>query len=135
MIKRIIFDIDGTLLTGINFDKAITESLLKYNFFSEENKQKFFNTMIPYEDNYNEYEKNQYTQYFSKVLCYRFDNDFLDIHFKNLLTYGNTIVLVAKSFATQPLLTYAFTVILTLCPDIKPVNLPVPLLFGTNSSY
>ena len=70
MIKRLIFDIDGTLVTGINFDKAITESLLKYNIFSEENKQKFFDAMITYEDNYNEYEKNQYTQYFSKVLGY-----------------------------------------------------------------
>ena len=88
MIKRLIFDIDGTLVTGINFDKAITESLLKYNIFSEENKQKFFDAMITYEDNYNEYEKNQYTQYFSKVLGYQFYNDFLDDHFKNLLTYA-----------------------------------------------
>ena len=88
MIKRLIFDIDGTLVTGINFDKAITKTLLKYNIFSEENKQKFFDAMITYEDNYNEYEKNQYTQYFSKVLGYQFDNDFLDIHFKNLLTYA-----------------------------------------------
>ena len=88
MIKRLIFDVDGTIITGTTFDKAMTKTLLKYNIFSEENKQKFINATITYEDNYNGYEKNQYTQYFSKVLGYQFDNDFLDIHFKNLVTYA-----------------------------------------------
>ena len=37
MIKRLIFDIDGTLITGVSFDKAITNSLLEFGIFSEEN--------------------------------------------------------------------------------------------------
>ena len=88
MIKRLIFDIDGTLVTGINFDKAITESLLKYNIFSEENMQRFLDALKTYEDNYNKYEKNQYLYHFSKVLDYQLDNDFLDIFFKNLVKYA-----------------------------------------------
>ena len=88
MIKRLIFDVDGTIITGTTFDKAMTKTLLKYNIFSEENKQKFINATITYEDNYNGYEKNQYTQYLSKVLGYELDNDFADTYFKNLGIYA-----------------------------------------------
>lgn len=88
MIKRLIFDIDGTLVTGTTFDKAIKESFLKYNIFSEKNMQRFLDALKTYEDNYNEYEKNQYLYHFSKVLDYQLDNDFLDIFFKNLVKYA-----------------------------------------------
>ncbi len=88
MIKRLIFDIDGTLITGTTFDKAIKESFLKYNIFSEKNMQRFLDAMKTYEDNYNEYEKNQYLYHFSKALDYQLDNDFLDIFFKNLVKYA-----------------------------------------------
>ena len=40
MIKRLIFDIDGTLIAGINLDKTITHSLSSYGIYSEDNKQK-----------------------------------------------------------------------------------------------
>jgi len=45
MIKRLIFDIDGTLITGVSFDKAIKQSLMEYGIFPEENKQKFIQTI------------------------------------------------------------------------------------------
>ena len=38
MIKRLIFDIDGTLITGVSFDDAIKKSLIEYRIFSEVNR-------------------------------------------------------------------------------------------------
>ena len=68
MIKRLIFDIDGTLITGVSFDEAIKNLLLEQGFFSEENKQKFIYAISTYENNHSEYEPKQYLQYFSQVL-------------------------------------------------------------------
>lgn len=52
MIKRLIFDIDGTLITGVSFDEAIKNALLEQGFFSEENKQKFIYAISTYENNH-----------------------------------------------------------------------------------
>lgn len=88
MIKRLIFDIDGTLITGVSFDEAIKNSLLEQWFFSEENKQKFIYAISTYENNHSEYEPKQYLQYFSQVLGYQLDKDFLDTFFRNLGLYA-----------------------------------------------
>lgn len=88
MIKRLIFDIDGTLITGVSFDKAIKNSLLELGFFSEEKKQKFIYAISTYENNHSEYEQEQYLQYFSQVLGYKLDKDFLDTFFRNLGLYA-----------------------------------------------
>ena len=88
MIKRLIFDIDGTLIIGASFDKAIENSLSKYNIFSEENKQKFIYAISTYENNYNEYDSKQYLQYFSSVLSINIDSNFLETFFENLGKYA-----------------------------------------------
>ena len=88
MIKRLIFDIDGTLITGVSFDKAIKNSLLEHGLFSEENKQKFICAISTYENNHSEYEQKQYLQYFSQVLGYQLDKEFLDTFFRNLGLYA-----------------------------------------------
>lgn len=88
MIKRLIFDIDGTLITGVSFDKAIKNSLLELGIFSEEKKQKFIYAISTYENNHSEYEQEQYLQYFSQVLGYKLDKDFLDTFFRNLGLYA-----------------------------------------------
>ena len=88
MIKRLIFDIDGTLITGISFDEAIKNSLAELGFFSEENKQKFIYAISTYENNHSEYESKQYLQYFSQVLGYKLDKVFLDTFFRNLGLYA-----------------------------------------------
>lgn len=84
MIKRLIFDIDGTLITGVSFDKAIKNSLLEYGIFSEKNKQNFIKAISTYEDHHNGYEINKYLNYFSKILDCKLDKSFLDIFFNNL---------------------------------------------------
>jgi FMN phosphatase YigB (HAD superfamily) len=88
MIKRLIFDIDGTLITGVSFDKAITNSLLEQGIFSEENKKKFIYSISTYENYHKEYEQNQYLQYFSQNLGCNLDKNFLDIFFRNLGIYA-----------------------------------------------
>lgn len=85
---EIIFDIDGTLISGVSFDEAIKNSLLELGLFSEENKQKFIYAISSYENNHSEYEQKQYLQYFSKILGSKLDRDFLDIFFRNLRLYA-----------------------------------------------
>lgn len=41
MIKRIIFDIDGTLIRNVNFVDAIIKTLEEYHIYSEENLKTF----------------------------------------------------------------------------------------------
>ena len=88
MIKRLIFDIDGTLITGVSFDKAITNSLLEFGIFSKENKQKFIYAISTYENYHKEYEQNQYLQYFSQTLGCNLDKNFLNTFFRNLGMYA-----------------------------------------------
>ena len=88
MIKRLIFDIDGTLITGVSFDKAIPNSLLEFGIFSEENKQKFIYAISTYENYHKEYEQNQYLQYFSQTLWCNLDKNFLNTFFRNLGMYA-----------------------------------------------
>lgn len=88
MIKRLIFDIDGTLITGVSFNDAIKNSLIEYGIFSEENRQKFIRAISTYEQYHNEYEKDKYLRYFSKMLGCSLDKTFLDIFFSNLGQYA-----------------------------------------------
>lgn len=88
MIKRLIFDIDGTLINGINFDKTVTNSLLEYGIYSEDNMQKFINAISTYENYHNEYEPTQYLQHFSQALGYNLNENFLETHFRNLGIYA-----------------------------------------------
>ena len=88
MIKRLIFDIDGTLITGVSFDKAIKNTLAKYDLFSEENKQKFISAIPQYEIKYLSYKKNAYLQHFSQTLGCMLDEDFLETFFYNLGQYA-----------------------------------------------
>ena len=49
MIKRLIFDIDGTLITGVSFDKAIRGALERVGALSDENVQKYISAIGTYE--------------------------------------------------------------------------------------
>lgn len=88
MIKRLIFDIDGTLITGIKLDETITHSLSAYGIYSKENQQKFLNAILTYEIYHKEYEPIQYLQHFSQALGCNLDENFLKIHFRNLGIYA-----------------------------------------------
>lgn len=88
MIKRLIFDIDGTLIRGVSFDKAIRESLQKYGLYTEENKQKFIKAIPIYEKYHNEYEADKYLNFYSQIIGQKLDKVFLDNYFRNLGAYA-----------------------------------------------
>lgn len=107
MIKRLIFDIDGTLITGVTFNEPIKKSLIEYGIFSEKNVQRFINAIPEYENHYRAYKKNIYLNYFSEVLGCKLDEKFLDIYFNNLGIYAipsnterliDTIELLSKKY-------------------------------------
>lgn len=84
MIKRIIFDIDGTLITNVNFLSSVENALKKYGI-NDSNKVKLFLLNIKeYEKNYNTYDKDLYLQFFSEKLSCKLDYNFLEIFFEEL---------------------------------------------------
>lgn len=84
MIKRLIFDVDGTLITGVNFISSIEATLKKLGFYSEDNVKVFLETIPSYEKLFNNYNKIDYINYFGKVLGVKLDDSFLNIYFDEL---------------------------------------------------
>lgn len=84
MIKRLIFDIDETLITDVTFDEAIKRTLSEFDLISEEDLQKYKYGILTYEKEHYRYEEKEYLQYFSKILGKKLNEKFLHIHFNNL---------------------------------------------------
>lgn len=57
-IKRLIYDVDGTLINFVSFDEPITKVLKKYGIYSEENARAYTNAMLLYEKVYPSYRLN-----------------------------------------------------------------------------
>ena len=81
MIKRLIFDVDGTLIQGGDFIATVTNTLKRLNLYSEENLEKYLNATRTYEDYYNNYNVKDYVEYFSKELSVKLDENFIAIFF------------------------------------------------------
>ena len=88
MIKRLIFDIDGTLSTCTDFDKAIKETLIENNIYTEENLKIHNLELSKYERKYGKYDEKLYLKYFSDVFNTKLDDSYLDSLFKNLYKYS-----------------------------------------------
>lgn len=86
MIKRLIFDVDGTLITGVNFVNAIKRTLSKLSILSDNNVQLFLHGIKTYELKYNNYNKKDYINHFSQILNCKLDDSFLSILFEELKT-------------------------------------------------
>ncbi len=84
MIKRLIFDVDGTLITGVNFIKPIEETLKKLNIYNENNIKSFLKAISTYEKYYDNYNKKDYIKYFENSLGTKLDDKFLNIFFEEL---------------------------------------------------
>lgn len=87
MIKRLIFDIDGTLITERNFISPIEETLKRLGFYSEENVRLFIEANSSYEKVFNNFNKKDYTNYIEKILGIKLGDDFLSIFFDELKKY------------------------------------------------
>ena len=68
MIKRLIFDVDGTLITNVKLSGAITRTLRKIEIYSEENLRRFLQAITTYEQTYNNYNRKDYLSHFSLAL-------------------------------------------------------------------
>lgn len=84
MIKRIIFDIDGTLITGVNFKCAIMNALRKYGVNDLEKVNCFLVNIDEYENTYGFYDRDLYLDFFSEKLNIRLDYTFLNLFFNEL---------------------------------------------------
>ena len=88
MIKRLIFDIDGTLSTCTNFDNAIKETLIENNIYSEDNLKNHNPELARYEQIYGKYDEELYLKHFSKVFNKELDKNYLESLFENLNKYS-----------------------------------------------
>ena len=84
MIKRLIFDIDGTLIRGVNFKSAVAETLKRYDLASKENVEKFIKAIGGYEKLHNNYNAKDYLSYFGVQLGTTLEEDFLREFFSHL---------------------------------------------------
>ena len=86
MIKRLIFDVDGTLIQGVDFTNSVRNTLIKMNVYSEENVKVFLNGIETYEQIYNNYNVVDYTQHMGNVLNKQLPENFVSIFFDELKT-------------------------------------------------
>ena len=84
MIKRLIFDVDGTLITGVNFIDSVKKTLDKLRIYSEDNVKLFIKGIKTYEQLYNNYNIKSYTKHFEQVLNNKLPENFVFIFWEEL---------------------------------------------------
>jgi FMN phosphatase YigB (HAD superfamily) len=84
MIKRLIFDVDNTLITNVDLAKSIKNTLIDLDIYNDGRLEDFVNGICEYESIYNNYNKDDYTKFISKCINYHLDDNFLDVFKKNL---------------------------------------------------
>lgn len=84
MIKRLIFDVDGTLITGVNFISSIEETLKKLGIYSEENVQLFLKGIKTYEQIYDNYNIVDYTHHIGNAISQKLPDSFVPTFFEEL---------------------------------------------------
>lgn len=86
MIKRLIFDVDGTLIQGVNFILSVSKTLKKMGCYSEENVKLFFNGINTYEQLYDNYNLINYTQHMGNAINKKLPENFVQTFFDELKT-------------------------------------------------
>lgn len=84
MIKRLIFDVDGTLITGVNFIDSIKKTLNKLGIYSEDSVKLFLEGIKTYEQLYNNYNIKSYTKHFEQILNNKLPENFVFIFWEEL---------------------------------------------------
>lgn len=84
MIKRLIFDVDGTLITGIDFTPFIEKTLEKINACSKENVLNFVDAIKTYETKFDNYNTNDYLNHIGSAINQNLKPDFINIFFEEL---------------------------------------------------
>ena len=81
MIKRLIFDVDNTLIVGANFKDAVEKTLKDLNIYSEKNVENFFKGIFTYESIYNNYNYKDYKKHMEKCMNVSIPNHFFYVFF------------------------------------------------------
>ncbi len=84
MIKRLIFDVDGTLIQGVKFINSVEETLKKLGVYTEENVQLFLNGIKTYEQFYNNYNVTDYTKHMEIAINRTLPANFISTFFDEL---------------------------------------------------
>lgn len=84
MIKRLIFDVDETLITHIDFSIPEEKTLRQFNVYNESNMKNFVKAIDTYEDVYNHYNEKDYIEYIEKIMNLKLPENFLKVFFDNL---------------------------------------------------
>jgi len=86
MIKRLIFDVDGTLIVGADFTPSVEKTLKQLGVYSEDNVKAFFRGDATYKMEFNHYDFNEYIQHIGYEMNEQLPINFLDVLFENLKT-------------------------------------------------
>lgn len=84
MIKRLIFDVDGTLITGIDFSVFVEKALKRINSYSKECLEKFLNAIKTYEAKFDNYNEKDYLKHIGDAINKELNVEFIDIFFDEL---------------------------------------------------
>lgn len=78
MIKRLVFDIDGTLIAGVSFRKAEENILRRAKMFSNENLEKLEFAISDYEKHFNNYNKKDFLEHINNLLNVNLEQNFME---------------------------------------------------------
>ena len=84
MVKRLIFDVDSTLITNVSFNDAVISTLKELNSFSSKNLENFFKGISTYESIYKSYNRSDYKKHLEENMGIILPNSFLDVFFSYL---------------------------------------------------
>ena len=84
MIKRLIFDVDNTLILNVSFRDPVKKTLTDLGLYSEETLDNYIKGISTYESIYSNYNKNDYIRHMSESINAKLGDDFLDVFFNNL---------------------------------------------------
>ncbi len=84
MIKRLIFDVDSTLIVGVNFLPFIEKTLKRYDLLTQKNIEGIFTMIATYESEYSSYTRENYLTHLNKCLGFEVEETWLDAFFEEL---------------------------------------------------
>jgi len=88
MIKRLIFDVDNTLIVNVDFKKTIRITLKQFNIYKEKTVENFFKALPTYNDLYKNYNYNDFKKHIENGINRRLPQNFLDEYINNLIKYA-----------------------------------------------
>lgn len=84
MIKRLIFDVDGTLITGVNFIDSIKRTLKRLELYSEDRTKLFLKGISTYEQIFDNYNIKDYTKHMEQTINTKLPQNFVYVFWEEL---------------------------------------------------